>query len=191
MEQLKQRILTDGKSLEGGVLKVDSFINHQLDAHLMMDIANEFVARFNNGEGITKIITIEASGIAPAIFVGYLLNVPVVFIKKSKPKTITTAALTTSVYSFTKDKYYDMNMNAEFLNANDRVLFIDDFLANGNAALGVLDLIEQQKAQLAGMGFVIEKSFQKGYKRLKEKGIKIVSLARISSLENCQIQFAE
>lgn len=84
-----------------------------------------------------------------------------------------------------------MNMNAEFLNANDRVLFIDDFLANGNAALGVLDLIEQQKAQLAGMGFVIEKSFQKGYKRLKEKGIKIVSLARISSLENCQIQFAE
>lgn len=191
MEQLKQRILTDGKSLEGGVLKVDSFINHQLDAHLMMDIAKAFVAQFNNGEGITKVITIEASGIAPAIFVGYLLNVPVVFIKKSKPKTITTTALTTSVYSFTKDRYYDMNMNSEFLSANDRVLFIDDFLANGNAALGVLDLIEQQKAELIGMGFVIEKSFQKGYKRLKEKGIKVVSLARIASLDNCQITFAE
>lgn len=191
MEQLKQRILKDGKSLEGGVLKVDSFINHQLDAHLMMDIAKEFVAQFNNGEGITKVITIEASGIAPAIFVGYLLNVPVVFIKKSKPKTLTTEALTTSVYSFTKDTYYNMTMNSEFLNADDRVLFIDDFLANGNAAIGAMELIEQQGAELVGMGFVIEKSFQKGHARLNEKGIKIASLARIASLDNCQITFAE
>ncbi len=191
MEQLKSKILKDGRSLEGGVLKVDSFINHQLDASLMMDIAKEFVDKFSD-KVITKVITIEASGIAPAIFVGYLLNVPVVFIKKSKPKTLSKSeTLTASVYSFTKDRYYDMNMNSEYLNSDDKVLFIDDFLANGNAALGVLDLIKQRSAEIVGMGFIIEKSFQKGAERLKSEGMNIVSLARIASLDNCQITFVD
>ena len=136
MKALKDRILRDGKCLEGGILKVDSFINHQMDPILMKSIGVEFVRRFAS-ENINKVITVEASGIAPAIMVGYLLELPVVFAKKKKPSTMDNM-LVTSVYSFTKNRSYEVCVSKDFLCKGDRVLFIDDFLANGNAAKGIL-----------------------------------------------------
>ncbi len=185
MELLKKRILQDGKCFEGGILKVDSFINHQMDPMLMHQIAQEFVDRFKGVE-INKIITIEASGIAPAIMVGYVLQLPVVFVKKKMPKTMENM-LSATVYSFTKDREYSVCISNDFLTENDKVLFIDDFLANGNAAMGMIDLIEQAGASLAGMGFIIEKAFQDGGKMLREKNIHVESLAIIDDLSNCKI----
>ena len=183
---LKERILRDGKCFEGGILKVDNFINHQMDPILMKSIAVEFVRRFAS-TNINKVMTIEASGIAPAIMVGYLLELPVVFAKKKKPVTMENM-LTTSIYSFTKDRSYDVCVSKDFLQKGDRVLFIDDFLANGNAAKGIIDLVEKAGAELAGMGFIIEKSFQHGGDYLRNAGIRIESLAIIDSLDNCEIK---
>lgn len=185
MELLKKRILQDGKCFEGGILKVDSFINHQMDPLLMRQIGQEFAERFKGTE-INKIITIEASGIAPAIMVGYILELPVVFVKKKMPKTMENM-LTANVYSFTKDREYTVCISGDFLTKNDKVLFIDDFLANGNAAMGMLDLINQAGATLAGMGFIIEKAFQNGGKILRDNGIRVESLAIIDDLSNCTI----
>ena len=189
MKALKERILRDGKCLPGGILKVDSFINHQMDPVLMKSIAVEFVRRFA-GEHVNKIVTVEASGIAPAIMVGYLLELPVVFAKKKKPSTMDNM-LVTSVYSFTKNRSYDVCISRDFLCPGDRVLFIDDFLANGNAARGILDLAAQAGAEVAGMGFIIEKSFQHGGDMLREMGIAVESLAVIDSLDNCKIAIRE
>ena len=180
MKALKERILRDGKCFEGGILKVDNFINHQMDPILMKSIAVEFVRRFAS-TNINKVMTIEASGIAPAIMVGYLLELPVVFAKKKKP-------VTTSVYSFTKDRSYDVCVSKDFLSKGDRVLFIDDFLANGNAAKGIIDLVEKAGAELSGMGFIIEKAFQHGGDYLRNAGIRVESLAIIESLDNCEIK---
>ena len=186
MELLKKRILQDGKCFEGGILKVDSFINHQMDPILMKSIGVEFVRRFANKD-FNKVMTIEASGIAPAIMVGYLLELPVVFAKKKQPKTMENM-ISTTIRSFTKDREYKVCISRDFLKEGDRVLFIDDFLANGNAANGIIDLIEQAGAQLAGMGFIIEKAFQHGGDTLRERGVHIESLAIIDSLDNCQIK---
>ena len=186
MELLKKRILQDGKCFEGGILKVDSFINHQMDPLLMKSIGVEFVRRFANKD-FNKVMTIEASGIAPAIMVGYLLELPVVFAKKKQPKTMENM-ISTTVRSFTKDREYNVCISKDFLSKEDRVLFIDDFLANGNAANGIIDLIDQAGAQLAGMGFIIEKAFQHGGEVLRERGIHVESLAIIDSLDNCQIK---
>lgn len=185
MKRLEARILQDGKCFEGGILKVDSFINHQMDPILMKSIGVEFVRRFA-GKQINKVVTIEASGIAPAIMVGYLLEIPVVFIKKKEPKTMRNM-LSTTVHSFTKDRSYTVCISNDYLTPEDKVLFIDDFLANGNAAMGVIDLVKQAGAELIGMGFVIEKSFQEGRSRLDELNVCVESLARIDSLENCEI----
>lgn len=188
MQLLKDRIVRDGKSFNGGILKVDSFINHQMDPILMKSIAVEFARRFGNLP-FNKIITIEASGIAPAIMLGYLLELPVVFVKKAIPKTMNEMH-TAQVYSFTKDRTYDICVSKEFLGAEDRVVFIDDFLANGNAALGVNDLINKAGATLVGMGFIIEKSFQDGASRLAElEGVQIESLARIQELTDEGVTF--
>lgn len=190
MKLLKDRILNDGKSLAGGILKVDNFINHQMDPVLMKSIAVEFVRRFADLP-INKIITIEASGIAPAIMLGYLLELPVVFVKKAQPKTMGDMYVS-QVHSFTKNRTYDICVSKEFLVPEDKVLFIDDFLANGNAAFGILELIQQSGASLLGMGFIIEKSFQEGGKRLRElSGIRIESLARIKFLEVDTVGFEE
>jgi len=189
MKLLKDRILKDGKAYDGGILKVDSFINHQMDPILMKSIGVEFVRHFGNCP-INKIITIEASGIAPAIMVGYLLELPVVFVKKAKPKTLQNM-LTTKVYSFTKDTTYDVCVSKDFLKESDTVLFIDDFLANGHAAMGVKELVDKSGAQLAGMGFIIEKSFQIGGKRLRESGVHVESLVRIKSLADNHIEFED
>ena len=186
MKALKERILRDGKCFEGGILKVDNFINHQMDPILMKSIPVEFVRRFAS-TNINKVMTIEASGIAPAIMVGYLLELPVVFAKKKKPVTMENM-LTTSVYSFTKDRSYDVCVSKDFLSKGDRVLFIDDFLANGNAAKGIIDLVEKAGAELSGMGFIIEKAFQHGGDYLRNAGIRVESLAIIESLDNCEIK---
>ena len=164
MELLKQRILQDGRCYPGGILKVDSFINHQMDPMLLYKVAEEFINRFK-GEHINKIVTIEASGIAPAIMVGYILQLPVVFVKKKQPKTMENM-LSTVVHSFTKDRDYSVCISNNFLTADDHILFIDDFLAFGNAAMGMIDLAGQAGATIAGMGFIIEKAFQDGGKAL-------------------------
>lgn len=185
MKQLKERILRDGKCFPGGILKVDNFINHQMDPILMHEMAQELVRRFSN-HNINKVITIEASGIAPAIMVGAYLNVPVLFAKKKMPSTMENM-LKTEVFSFTKNKSYPVCVSGDYLTSDDRVLFIDDFLANGNAAMGIIDLITQAGATLEGMGFLIEKAFQSGGAKLREQGIHVESLAIIDSLDNCTI----
>lgn len=187
MKLLKDRITRDGKCLDGGILKVDSFINHQMDPMLMKAIADEFVKRFV-GDNIDKIVTIEASGIAPAIMVGYLLHLPVIFAKKSVPSTMANC-LHTKVFSFTKGREFDICISGEYLGKGDRILFIDDFLARGNAAKGIVELIEQAGAEIAGMGFLIEKAFQEGGDYLRSRGFKVESLARIKSLDDCKIEF--
>ena len=185
MKTLKDRILKDGKCFPGGILKVDNFINHQMDPILMKSIGVEFVRRFAS-TSINKVITVEASGIAPAIMVGYLLELPVVFAKKKKPSTMENM-LTTTVFSFTKNRSYEVCVSKDFLCPGDKVLFIADFLANGNAAKGMIDLVKQAGAELAGMGFIIEKAFQHGGDELREQGILVESLAFIEFLDICEI----
>jgi len=175
--------MQDGCCLDGGILKVDRFINHQMDPYLMKQIAIEFIRRFAD-EDINKIVTVEASGIAPAIMLGYLMELPVVFAKKKQPSTMSDFYLST-VRSFTKQREYTMSVSREYLTAADRVLFVDDFLAYGNAGLGILDLCQQAGATLVGMGFIIEKEFQHGRQALHEAGVdRIESLAIIESLDN-------
>ena len=186
MKALKERIRKDGRCFPGGILKVDNFINHQMDPILMKSMAVEFVRRFASTE-INKILTVEASGIAPAVMVGYLLEVPVLFAKKKQPSTMENM-LVTEVYSFTKGKTYTVCVSKDYLQPGDKVLFIDDFLANGNAGKGIIDLVKQAGAELVGMGFLIEKAFQGGGDMLRQTGLHIESLAIIESLDNCQIK---
>ena len=185
MKLLEERIKKDGKALGKTVLKVDSFINHQMDPNLMMDCAKEFVRLFSDLH-FNKIVTIEASGIAPAILVGYILQLPVVFIKKKQPKTMDNM-LSTVVHSFTKNRDYTVCISNSFLTEDDHVIFIDDFLANGNAANGVIELCALAGAKIEAMGFIIEKAFQHGGDFLRSKGIKYEALATVESLDNCQI----
>lgn len=182
---LKKRIMQDGKCYEGGILKVDSFINHQLDPDLMYEIGHEFSKRFA-GSGVNKIMTIEASGIAPAIMMGHEMHLPVVFAKKKKPKTMS-SMLTTTVHSFTKDRDYTVCISADFLSPDDRIVVIDDFMAYGNASRGLIDLASQAGARIVGFGFIIEKVFQHGGDQLRNDGYRVESLARVLSLDNCQI----
>ena len=187
MKSLINRIIQDGHCLDGGILKVDRFINHQMDPYLMKQVAVEFMNRFAEARP-TKILTVEASGIAPAVMLGYMMELPVVFAKKKKPSTMADF-LATTVRSFTKQNDYTLIISKEYLTPDDRVLFIDDFLAFGNAGLGIIDLCRQAGAELVGMGFIIEKEFQGGRKVLTEAGVKHVeSLAVIESLDNNNIK---
>ena len=185
MQLLKKRILQDGKCYEGGILKVDGFINHQMDPVLMKSIGVEFVRRFA-ATNVNKIMTIEASGIAPAIMVGYLTNLPVVFVKKKQPKTME-GMITSVVHSFTKDRDYTVCVSNSYLTPEDHVIFIDDFLANGNASKGVMDLCEKAGAKIEAMGFIIEKAFQHGGDFLRKEGIRYEALATVESLDDCKI----
>ena len=189
MNFLEERILKDGIVKEGNVLKVDSFLNHQMDIALLDEMGKEFYKRFE-GKKITKILTIEASGIAIACCAAKYFNVPVVFAKKSQPSTMKNM-LSTEVFSFTKNRAYNICVSRDYLQPGDKVLFIDDFLANGNAGKGIIDLVEQAEAELVGMGFLIEKSFQNGGELLRSTGIHVESLAIIESLDNCEIKFKE
>ncbi len=190
MEQLKQKIRQQGIVLSDRVLKVDAFLNHQIDPELMQQIGQEFARRFRD-EGITKIVTIEASGIAPAIMAGLELGVPVIFARKHQSLTLTDHLLTASVYSFTKQVESTIAISTNHLSASDRVLVIDDFLANGKAAKGLISIIEQAGASIAGLGIVIEKSFQAGRQELEEAGFRVESLARVAALSDGQVIFVE
>ena len=190
MKTLINRIIQDGHCLEGGILKVDRFINHQMDPYLMKQVAVEFFSRFGHLEA-TKIVTVEASGIAPAVMLGYMMELPVVFAKKQKPSTMGDSLVAT-VHSFTKDMDCPLIISREHLRSGDRVLFIDDFLAYGNTGLAILDLCQQAGAELVGMGFLIEKEFQGGRKVLVDAGVThIESLAIVESLENNQIKLKD
>lgn len=186
MKTLIDRILKDGRCYPGGILKVDKFINHQMDPNLMKAIAIEFIKRYSSTE-INKILTIEASGIAPAIVMGLLLDLPVVFAKKKKASTMDNI-LSTTVFSFTKQREYNVVISKDYLTPQDKVVFIDDFLAYGNAAKGITDLCQQAGAELVGMGFIIEKTFQHGREVIEAAGVKCESLAMIESLDDCKIK---
>jgi xanthine phosphoribosyltransferase len=188
MRLLEERIQKDGIVLSEQVLKVDSFLNHQIDPSLMLEIGKEF-ARLFKDEDITKIVTIESSGIAPAVMAGLELNVPVVFARKRKSLTMTDGLLTSAVHSFTKNETNEISIAQKFLNSNDKVLVIDDFLANGQAALGLIEIVQSSGASVAGLGIVIEKSFQHGAKLLQQQGIRVESLARVASLSNGEVLF--
>ncbi len=190
MQMLKDKIIKEGQVLSESVLKVDSFLNHQIDPPLMQAVGKEFAERFKEA-GITKILSIESSGIAPAMMAGLVLEVPVIFARKRKSLTLVDHLYTASVYSFTKNETNDISVSKDFLKQEDTVLIIDDFLANGQAVLGLLDIIKQADANLAGVGIVIEKGFQKGGQLIREQGIRVESLANIASLKNGQVEFVE
>lgn len=181
MKALKERILKDGKVKEGNVLKVDSFLNHQLDINLFEEMGAEFKRRFE-GEKITKILTIEASGIAIACIAARYFNVPVVFAKKTQTKNIAGDVYTSKVESFTHGKVYDVIVSKDFIHEGERVLIIDDFLANGKALLGLTDIVKQAGAEVVGAGIAIEKGFQEGGKMIRESGIRVESLAIVESM---------
>ena len=191
MELLKQRILQNGHATENDVLKVDSFLNHQMDIPLLNEIGKEFRRRFD-GEPITKILTIEASGIGiAAIAAQHFGNVPVVFAKKTKSRNLDGALYTARVKSFTKGIDYDIQVSRKFIGPQDCVLVLDDFLAKGEALKGLTKIARESGAKLAGCGIVIEKGFQEGGKLLREQGIRVESLAIISSISGGTITFAE
>lgn len=190
MQALMERIMQDGNILNDGVLKVDSFVTHQVDPDLMAAIGQRFAEVFKEC-GITKVVTIESSGIVPAIYTAQALQVPMIFARKSKSLTMNEELLTASVYSFTKQVTSAVSISRKFLSKEDKVLIIDDFLANGQAAKGLVELCQQAEAKVLGIGILIEKSFQNGRQLLEEMQLKVVSLARISSLADGKIQFLE
>lgn len=190
MEQLKQKILEEGKVLSDSVLKVDAFLNHQVDPVLMQQIGETFAGLFSDA-GITKILTLESSGIAPSVMTGLQLGVPVIFARKRKSLTLTDHLYTTKVHSYTKNETSEISISQSFISDQDVVLVIDDFLANGQAALGLMDLVEQAGATLTGIGIVIEKAFQDGGGQLRERGIRVESLVSITSLAGGKVAFKE
>lgn len=185
MKLMKEYIQQYGVAIGDKILKVDSFLNHQIDPYLMMEVGKEFKARFE-GKEITKILTIEASGIAVGITTAFAFQVPMVFAKKNKPSTMS-ESYNTTVFSFTKNKEYNITVAKEFIQKGDKILIIDDFLALGNAILGLKNLCEQAGAEVVGVGIAIEKGFQEGGKILREKGLHVESLAIIDSLQGGNI----
>ncbi|HFZ9653598.1 TPA: xanthine phosphoribosyltransferase [Streptococcus agalactiae] len=190
MKLLEERILKDGDVLGENILKVDSFLTHQVDFELMQEIGKVFADKYKEA-GITKVVTIEASGIAPAVYAAQALGVPMIFAKKAKNITMTEGILTAEVYSFTKQVTSQVSIVSRFLSNDDTVLIIDDFLANGQATKGLLEIIGQAGAKVAGIGIVIEKSFQDGRDLLEKTGVPVTSLARIKAFENGRVVFAE
>ena len=181
MELLEQRIRKDGKIRSGNVLKVDSFLNHQMDVKLFQEIGREFLRLFGDC-GVTKILTIEASGIGIACITAQYFNVPVIFAKKNKTKNIAGDVYTSKVESFTHGKVYDIIVSREFLLPEDRILLIDDFLANGSALQGLINLVRDAGATLVGAGICVEKAFQTGGDLIRGMGVRVESLARIKSM---------
>lgn len=182
MQLLKDRIRKDGKVYEGNVLKVDSFLNHQMDTRLFAEMGKELKRRFADAE-INKILTIEASGIGIACVVAQSFDVPVVFAKKSKTKNIAGDVYTSRVESYTHGRIYDIIVSKEFLGKGDKVLLIDDFLANGKALEGLIDLVQASGAELVGAAVAIEKGFQVGGDIIRGKGVRLESLAIVDSMD--------
>ena len=183
MKLLEDRIRRDGVVKEGNVLKVDRFLNHQMDIELFQEIGKEFKRRFAN-ENVNKILTIEASGIGIACIAAESFHVPVVFAKKTQTKNIAGEVYTTQVESFTHGRIYDIIVSKEFLGKGDRVLLIDDFLANGKALEGLAQLVQDSGAELVGAGVVIEKGFQRGGDAIRAKGIHLESLSIVESMND-------
>ena len=190
MQMLKDAILERGKALNQDVLLVDSFLNHQVDVALMEEIGEEF-AKYFDDRGITRVVTIESSGIAPASFTALALGLPLVIMKKQTSRILKGDLLQTTVRSFTKGTQYELTVKREFLPAGEKILLIDDYLASGEAAFGVIHLAQQAGAEVAGIGIVIEKAFQSGHQRLADEGMDVYSLARIASMSADAITFAE
>lgn len=182
MQLLKDRIRKDGKVKAGNVLKVDSFLNHQMDIALFGEIGREFLRLYGDC-GVTKILTIEASGIGIACIAAQYFQVPVVFAKKSKTKNIAGETYTSKVESFTHGRVYDIIVSKDFLLPEDRVLIIDDFLANGSALMGLISLVRDAGAELVGAGIVIEKGFQPGGKMIRDMGVRVESLAIVDGMD--------
>ena len=182
MKLMEDRIRQDGRIREGGVLKVDSFLNHQMDIDLFNEIGREFKKRFE-GKEINKILTIEASGIGIACMTADVLQVPALFAKKTKTKNIAGEVYTAQVQSFTHGRSYDIIVSRQFLGREDRILLIDDFLANGQALEGLIKIVEESGAYLVGAGIVIEKGFQPGGRKLRERGVHLESLAIIEKMD--------
>lgn len=172
LQLLKDKILAEGNAINEDILKVDGFINHQVDPELMEEIAKEFAEHFKD-KGITKVVTIESSGIAPAVFTARELGVPMVIFKKQPSKVLNDDLYQTVVTSFTKGTSYELTLSKKFIDASDHVLIIDDFLANGEAATGAIRLLRMAHATVAGIGILIEKSFQPGRAKLVESGIEV------------------
>ena len=188
MELLKKRILNDGKALSESILKVDSFLNHQIDPALMDEIAAEFFSRFND-ISFSKILTVESSGIAPAVMTGLKMGIPVVFAKKAKPSTMNEEFFTAPVHSFTKEKDYEISVASKYIRKGERILIIDDFLAHGSASRALIAIAEQGGAKVEGIGIVIEKGFQNGGRILRELGYRVESLAVIDEMRENRIRF--
>ena len=188
MKALEDRILSEGKILPGPVLKVSSFLNHQMDPDLIMDIGKEIASRYAD-TGVTRILTIESSGIAIALAVGAALHVPVVFAKKHRTSNVSGEVYQTQVHSYTHNIDYTVVVESQFIKADDKVLIVDDFLANGKALEGLLELIKQAGAVAVGAGIAIEKGFQEGGSLLREKGLRIESLAVLEKMDEKGIQF--
>ncbi len=190
MKLLEEKIVKDGKIKEGNILKVDSFLNHQIDVNLLNELGKEFKRRFAN-ENITKILTIEASGIGVACITAQHFNVPVVFAKKTQTKNIAGDTYKSKVESFTHGRIYDIIVSKEFLHPEDKVLIIDDFLAKGSALNGLAELVTNAGATIVGAGIVIEKGFQEGGELIRSRGIKVESLAIIDEMLDGKIKFRE
>jgi xanthine phosphoribosyltransferase len=184
---LKEKIMNDGEIISSTTLKVDNFLNHQIDPNLMMEMGKELKRRFE-GKEINKILTIEASGIAIGLAAAVAFDVPLVFAKKKKPSTMENS-YSEKVHSFTKKIDYDICVSKEFLNSDDKILFVDDFLATGNAILGIKKIIDQAKAELVGIGIAIEKGFQPGGAMIRNQKIQLESLAIIDKMNSGKIKF--
>ncbi|MCT4396396.1 xanthine phosphoribosyltransferase [Periweissella beninensis] len=190
MEALKQKILDEGRVLPGNVLKVDSFLNQQIDVKLMEAIGKEFALRFAD-DSIDKVLSIESSGIAPALMVAKELGVPMVFARKRKSLTISENVYSVDLFSYTTQKHTQVIVDQRFLTAGERILIIDDFLANGQAAEGLLKIISRAQAIPVGLGVLIEKSFQSGRQLLEKANVRTESLVRISSLVDGHVTFLD
>ena len=188
LDLLKKRIVEDGRVIGDDILKVDMFLNHQIDVGLLQEIGKEFKRRFADTE-VTKILTIEASGIGIACITAQYFSVPVVFAKKGLHRNVGDNVYSADVYSFTKDITTTITVSKDYIHKEDRILIIDDFLANGAAATGLIDIINQADATLAGVGIVIEKGFQPGRRLLESAGVRLESLAVIKSMGNGKIVF--
>lgn len=190
MKQLEDKIREEGRALSDQVLKVDAFLNHQVDPVLMKGIGKEFAERFKDAQ-IDRIVTLESSGIAPAMMTALEMGIPFVFARKRKSLTLQDDLVEADVYSFTKQETNRISLSRRFVLPGERVLVIDDFLANGEAALGLTQLVEAAGAEVSGVGIVIEKSFQPGRDKLIERGYRVESLARVAKLEKDHISFVE
>ena len=190
MELLKQKILTEGKVLPGGILKVDGFLNHRIDPQLCYEMAVE-MKRLFAGADVNKILTIEASGIAMAVMAGFVFGCPVVFAKKSKTKNIADDVWSVEIASFTHGNTNTVVVSKEYLGPEDRVLIVDDFLATGSALVGLKGLVEQAGGTVIGAGIAIEKEFQNGGNELRAQGMRVESLAKITAMTDTDIVFAD